>query len=201
MSLNAVTSQEITVDEGAAVRPAFSVMYWFRTPGTLTSASNKTGVFAKETGGSGDSRGGMAQETNNTLQWYDGAATKTSSNSAWSVNTWCHAVFVGDGTNMTFYSNGRAWGSAASTNGIGAILALGTYFRAGFLGFKGDLDDYRVYSRALSAAEVAALYRDSRQGYPNTLNWIDYSRYAVQAAAATANPTYSIFKPAVIRAA
>jgi hypothetical protein len=72
---------------------------------------------------------------------------------------WVHVAMTFDGTTGTMYVNGTA------TNTFPYTPALaGTYLRIGRIGsdttydFSGSIDDVRLYSRALSAAEVLALY-------------------------------------------
>ncbi len=84
--------------------------------------------------------------------------------SAVSTDTWTHIVAVWDGTTMLVYKNGAVSSDTGShTNApvygtsavyIGAENENGTI--ASF--FNGFIDDVRVYDRALTAADVAALY-------------------------------------------
>jgi len=77
-----------------------------------------------------------------------------------SKNIWHHVVAVyGGGTSVTFYIDGVA---QTLTIPAGALnTASGTAY-IGYSGgqniFQGDIDDLRLYNRALSAAEVMALY-------------------------------------------
>lgn len=79
------------------------------------------------------------------------------------VNQWHHVVCVGDGTSIKIYIDGRL----ASTGGM-ATANYGTStspFRIGGGGildasgnfFTGQIDDVRIYERALSAAEIGEL--------------------------------------------
>lgn len=87
--------------------------------------------------------------------------------SNWLPYAWQHfAVTWTSGGATTLYRNGAAIGSTADTN---STLVAGT-LRVGSsdtqtLGFSGMIDDVRIYSRALSADDVAALYAYSGGRY------------------------------------
>jgi hypothetical protein len=80
-----------------------------------------------------------------------------------SVGQWYHAVAVKNGGDLTFYINGAEdeW----YNNGpyTGTIIASDSDFLIGAGGgtsavFQGEIDDARIYQRALSSAEVQKLY-------------------------------------------
>jgi len=76
------------------------------------------------------------------------------------AHRWHHAAYVFDGTTHRLYLNGSLADSstvAPQTPAPSALSLGGLPWNAEF--FKGDLDDVRVYNRALSADEVAALAR------------------------------------------
>jgi hypothetical protein len=77
-----------------------------------------------------------------------------------SLNTWYHIVFVYDDANMLIYINGVAQGSpvaaTATTSSLDSILgANDPAAPANFINAR--MDDVRIYSSALSAAEILAL--------------------------------------------
>lgn len=79
------------------------------------------------------------------------------------ANAWTHLLITSDGTNYIVYKNGVQSTSVAYQQ----IDTAATAFRIGRDGsssshFGGSLDDIRVYSRALSATEVAALYNQGK---------------------------------------
>jgi len=67
---------------------------------------------------------------------------------------WTHIAYVGDGSTCQRYKNGVAEGAAVSYNGT--LAAHDTIFigRQGSESAIGRLDDFRVYSRALTTAEL-----------------------------------------------
>ena len=73
-------------------------------------------------------------------------------------NTWYHVVGTYDGGQTRLYLNGVQESSAAKTGLMadnGVNVQIGRYINDQYFG--GSIDDARVYDRALSAAEVAAL--------------------------------------------
>lgn len=90
--------------------------------------------------------------------------------------TWWHLVGTYDGTNMRVYIDGELDGTLAATAAIvtnTADLRLGNLAISGTDEFHGNLDDMRIYDRALSAAEVRQMYDLSRRGYPGVLNRLE----------------------------
>jgi len=90
------------------------------------------------------------------------------------VDKWVHIVWVHTGGTLSIYKNGVFAGSVASgnTGNLTTSLAIGRGFTEAFPDnseyFKGAVDDVRVYNRALSAAEVAGLYQNSKYAAINT---------------------------------
>src|SRR5262245_58248240 len=73
------------------------------------------------------------------------------------LNTWSHVAVTFDGSAARFYVNGQLVGTAPHTGTLTANsspLSLGNYAGSRFAGI---LDETRVYSGALTAAEVSAL--------------------------------------------
>ncbi len=68
-------------------------------------------------------------------------------------------------TTLTFYLDGNA-GTPVTVSGVPALsgipISIGAARNDGLDGFTGTVDDVRVYSRALSAAEVQSLYSAAR---------------------------------------
>ncbi len=82
---------------------------------------------------------------------------------------WKHFVLVYNGSRGTLYVNKASSGSFnknLNTNGaVSLVIGANSVFRNSEF-FKGELDELRVYSRALSASEVADLY-DMESVAPN----------------------------------
>ncbi len=71
---------------------------------------------------------------------------------------WHHYLFTFNGSTKTLYLDGVSVHSAAASaqSSNSNVLTVGS--RSGSYGFNGSLDEVRIYNRALSAAEVTALY-------------------------------------------
>ncbi len=77
-------------------------------------------------------------------------------------NTWVHAVAVYNGANLKLYINGVQSGGTQTTSGNIVIAAnphIGWDAIANNQFYDGSLDDFRFYTRALTADEAAILYR------------------------------------------
>ena len=76
-----------------------------------------------------------------------------------SGNTWMHVAATYNGSTMRLYINGVEEDSATGPGAIAAnLLNVGIGGQAnGSRRYRGDMDDARIYNRALTAAEVAAL--------------------------------------------
>jgi hypothetical protein len=95
----------------------------------------------------------------------DGNAHRLDSSASYPTNgnTWVHVVATYDGATIRMYINGVLDNSKNDQFSI-AVNNLGLGIGAqddGFRPLDGALDDVRVYSQALSAAEVQALYIDA----------------------------------------
>ena len=82
--------------------------------------------------------------------------------SALSVATWYHIVAVKNGTTKTIYINAVSDATAGTTGGsVGSntnAVQVGARNAAPADTFNGQIDDVRIYNRALSADDIAALY-------------------------------------------
>lgn len=120
---------------------------------------------------------------------------------------WHHiaAVWI-DSTSLTVYLDGvqKSQDTSVGTQVVSSPLSvtLGNSSGGGSTSnWNGDIDDVRIYpSRALSAAEIAALYQASRLGYPNELNWIQRPAFATeQGGGGGFNPVYARWSNIVIQ--
>ena len=118
-----------------------------------------------------------------TTQYLDGAA-------AMPANPWTHVAVVFSGSTSTLYVNGAAVASDPSTTIFPDQLNAALTENANYLGrgdagnyFQGYLDDFRVYMKALTAAEVSAVYStpppgpitvtpDTTAPTPNPATWL-----------------------------
>lgn len=131
----------------------FSVSVWFNPTntnrGSLLSTYNSTGL------------------TRNSINLYiQGGGLSAAYNAVANVGgsygvgtgTWYHAVIILNGTSLSLYVNGSQVGSTITgTPSINGIM-IGQIYDGSNYPFSGYIDDYRIYSRALSGAEISSIY-------------------------------------------
>jgi hypothetical protein len=87
-------------------------------------------------------------------------------------NTFHHAAFVRNGPNLSVYIDGRLDASSNASGGIASIIN-NDHFRAGrsicegidtSVSFTGELDEIDMFNRALSSAEIHAIYAAGGSG-------------------------------------
>jgi chitodextrinase len=105
------------------------------------------------------------------------------------VGTWAHVVMVHDGTKDLIYFNGV---KVNEKNVAGALdktkypLGIGYDPIENSNPFDGNLDDVQIYNRALSAAEIAALYTAQNQAPAVPGNLVAHYTFGGNSADATA---------------
>jgi hypothetical protein len=145
-----------------------TVAAWIKT----SSASGVRGIVNKYVGGSYNGYN-LFMNDGALCAWY----IRSSSNYAYdgggctlratgyNDNQWHHVVYVVDASGAKLYVDGNhksslAWTGAAGPTTTSQPLQIGRYPGAfgGAEHFAGTIDDVRVYSRALNASEVLALF-------------------------------------------
>jgi hypothetical protein len=140
-----------TVSTAAFVIPTsgdFTVEFWYFTP--------SLGSGLQEFISQGQSGGGFYIGTNGVNgQFRAGDNFQVTGVNA-PINQWAHVALVNAGGNATFYLNGVAMGSTTgySINTGGSTLALGQQFSPFSEPFAGSLDQLRIWSVALTTAQV-----------------------------------------------
>jgi hypothetical protein len=71
------------------------------------------------------------------------------------INTWSHVAVTFDGSNICFYINGVLVETLARAGSLSSDTFDATVLGGGYFG--GNLDDVRIYNRALSSTEVETL--------------------------------------------
>jgi hypothetical protein len=98
-----------------------------------------------------------------TCTTYDGTIDIAISTAAVTNNTWVHLSCVKNGSTITAHINGVAYGTVQGgpTTQSTSPLKIGAGRDTGsvLLPFQGQIDDVRVYNRALSADEIKRLYK------------------------------------------
>ncbi len=98
------------------------------------------------------------------MYWYDGTHVINEATTTVTAGKWYHAAVTYDGTTVRLYINGvedANWPEASMSAPSADTYQIGCHY-SGFRHFDGVLDDVRVYSRALCADEVAAVYQNGR---------------------------------------
>lgn len=97
------------------------------------------------------------------------SAGNTQSTTSLSTNQWYHIASTWAGGNILVYVNGAddngSPTSLAGTLSITDAAAVGVNTSSGTDFFDGDLDDVRIYSTALTAAEILAIYNNTKGTY------------------------------------
>ena len=159
--------QRIIVGDDVIQPANISVSLWFYLTSTdadafcmihNTNPGTQNRGYYFITGGVG---GGVAARVYNS----SGTYVEVDSDPSWEVpsaNTWYHAVFVADGTNLTVYVNGvqRAQSAFAYdiSYGADATLIIGGRDSANGWTMNGRLDEIGMWNRALTTDEITALY-------------------------------------------
>lgn len=141
-----------------------TISAWIKIPSTPSTQQTVIGFANGFNNGVNDKV--LYVDTARKLRFYvfDGSTKTTSApSSALPLDTWVHVVGTADGTNAYTYVNGVQVGSVAAGNTYTsysvANIFLGAPINSGsWTYFKGNLDESRVYNRALTAAEVKQLY-------------------------------------------
>lgn len=130
------------------------------------------GSFGRCVGNNDVNPWGLLVQSSNSVAWYVNNYPALSS-SIWSLNAWHLVVGTYDGSNQTVYIDGVNAGSSAYSGTLSSSsgqIVIGNSLSGG-RAFDGYIANTIIWSRALSATEVAALYQDSLLGHPRMLNW------------------------------
>ncbi|MEX2115099.1 MAG: LamG domain-containing protein, partial [Pirellulales bacterium] len=151
---------EVPDDNSLDVSGAITVSAWIRpqTTGTqyVISKNQKSAIDGYEVSLSNGGRVFVRFNEDSSGDTYRvDSSTKYPTNG----QTWLHVVATYDGTTIKLYINGNLEASKNATFQIATNdlpLNIGSGLD-GYRGMKGAIDDVRIFSRALSAAEIAAL--------------------------------------------
>lgn len=168
-----------TVSGGAKCSAANRIPQFATEDGTIVVTAMTTTFTGKDVafyvGASADSSPALSLQMRSNGIYIEGYGNGVTPNllgaTSLAVNTVYHMVFTtaNAGTN-TVYLNGKSDANNTSTpqSGTYASVTVGS-FNNNYDGFNGTILDAALYSRALSASEVYALYDQSLRGYPDLL--------------------------------
>jgi|CXWL01.1.fsa_nt_gi hypothetical protein len=153
---------QITSPTGLPVgNSARTVELWFRAPAT----PGESGLFQYGSAATGQMFGLITSGNAPGRLYFYGHSADLASATAIQPNTWYHGAVTYDGTTVNVFVNGIlensapiALNTALNTNGI----TIG--HRAGGSFWTGQLDEPTIYDRALSAAEILAIYNAGSAG-------------------------------------
>jgi hypothetical protein len=78
------------------------------------------------------------------------------------LNTWTHVAGTANGSVAKSYMNGVEVGSVAAGATYEGYSIPNNFIGGGHGYFNGLIDDVRIYNRALSAAEIQAIYNATK---------------------------------------
>jgi chitodextrinase len=91
-----------------------------------------------------------------------GNGTSVASSVSMNLNQWNHIVCLYDGSHLQVYVNGTQTGSVSDTTNPNSSASYDMYLGSGGLDtgshIFGDMDEFRVYNRALTGSEITQLY-------------------------------------------
>ncbi len=144
---------------------ALTIAGWVRFSSFPSQSDQR--IVAKANGSAESAHWWMLGQINNGSQRLrfrlkTGSTTTTlvASSGNLAANTWYHVAAVYDGAAMRLYLNGTQVGSTAKTGTLATSSSVPVSIGRNpdsYGYFSGALDDLRIYQRALSAAELAAL--------------------------------------------
>lgn len=141
----------------------YSIETWINTSTTAISS-----FFSQTVDGNHEIRGDINTTTTGKVGFitYEGGYSNVIGNTNINDRKWHHIVFTKNSNTGTIYVDGKVDGAGTVVNVIGtaAYTSFGTerYGAASFAKyFSGSIDSTRIYSRALTAAEIMSNYNSS----------------------------------------
>jgi hypothetical protein len=117
------------------------------------------GIIVDNNNNLGITRGTIAS-ANDGFWFFNWPGAYTSMSVPYTLNTWVHLVWVHGGGQLTAYKNGVVSGSPITSGNTGSGSAqtrIGANSASNFS--TAEIDEVRVYNRALTAADVTALFQ------------------------------------------
>jgi hypothetical protein len=160
------TSDNVYTVDCTEPRNAYTLMMWFKPDTNITSATGRQDIAAWSNGTDrpylsfNKSATGLIYYSTRVYDDDTEAITLpslTTTTSSWTADTWYHMAITYDGDNFKIYINGAYENSASATNthtGQAHGLAIGAKLNGD--AFDGKIDDVRLYTTALTTAEIAA---------------------------------------------
>ena len=140
-----------------------SISIWVKPTGTAPTIANAWlgGFIGDDAGFMSLSRGIIGGSDRLWAYNFDGNEDRVGV--AYTIGVWTHLVWAHVGGTLSLYKDGQIAGSTASANTLNmtGALNIGRIFSS-YSAFQGEIDDMRVYSRAVGSGEIRLLA--SRRG-------------------------------------
>ncbi|MDP3989038.1 MAG: LamG domain-containing protein [bacterium] len=161
-------NNSINVGNDSSLKPsaAFTLSAWYR-PESFTDAWGGAGFIMADGQDCCGNTGGVGIHLTTGQKprgfFWDTSGQKVVLGNNSRIGEWNHVVLVFDGTSLTIYQDGVYANSSTfaqtSVNVNASDFYISNQFATNFYRFHGDIDDVRVYNRALSTDEVNHLYK------------------------------------------
>jgi len=145
----------------------FTISLWFYADDDMPNFSSlMSSRYVPDTGNDGGNWSWQLDSNNGKLRWRSAVGdtntkehTTTSNN--YPTNTWSHAAFVkyDNGTSMIYMNGSHEVTSANTQETPLEVLKIGTNRREEFP-WKGYIDEFKIYSRALDSTDVCDLFKN-----------------------------------------
>ena len=89
-----------------------------------------------------------------------GASSLATAGSLIAANQWYHVIYASNGTNSAIYVNGVAAATGSAGGGFGSTYTVRVGMSSSTYPFQGVIDEVKIYSRALTAAEAFLNYQE-----------------------------------------
>lgn len=166
------SSQEVSLTALTNLSFSSGTVSWWMKPSSAFNSGVQRGIWGQTSGGSVPEFSCQVLSSDNRWYcgWNSGGAGDTrvivpASASNYPLNTWAYYTLVWTPSGTTLYQNGTVLGTNNTAPSVSNIANAFHIARQGgtFISyFAGALDDFRIYNRALSAAEIKQLYSQGK---------------------------------------
>jgi hypothetical protein len=134
---------------------SWTISVWI-DPNTVSAGNNN--IFSCDTSALNFHIDGSS--TSGAFRVYTGTVWKFDVNTGWTTGAWQHMIVSYDGTNLRQFRNAVEVGSAAETmtGGAAGVCRMGNRADGLTRGFDGEIDEFGIWGRNLSQAEINTLY-------------------------------------------
>jgi len=163
--LNSLTA--ISASAWVYRRTGSSDNYEYILSGGISVSGQRYGIAVNDAG---------SGSTDNKFYITDGASS-FHTNTVCNYNTWYHVVYTWSGTELKFYVNGSLDSTFTAVNcnfqSSGNGHKIGEYHHNGNYEWEGEIDQVRIFNKAISASEVTTLYNEigEKNGIPTNVDF------------------------------